>query len=381
MRESDNSSGQTSIETISTKRTDPVIFVNCIFIAMVMLFHQGAYSHSPLTYIRKYSPLTYYVFIQRMAVGGFLFLSGYKLAKSNKDKPSLAFLRARLFRIHPLYCTAVLTYAYFVCPILYKKTPSLTNIVVHLFGIQVLIPVYAAEPYFPTLWFVSVIYICYVLFLLARKYIHASGRLSLTVVIFVCAILLVRFSSEQLGFPVFEFSLADYVLFFFVGVAYSEFELRGYEVSPILCFATFVICTSIFLLYYNSIEKYVSWIPAVELFKTIMVVSCAVFAIIGLFHFGKMIRCPAKMENWLKSFSYATFGMFLFHRQIWGLMEHVWPERSVGQFLYISALGYPIIFTVGYYAQKYCSVLEDIVREKCLSEYSGRRRQRETPLA
>lgn len=356
----------TAFTSSTLKSNDQIVFANCIFIAMVMLLHQGGYSHSPLTYIRKYSPLSYYVFIQRMAVGGFLFLSGYKMAKSNRGKNPLVFIRSRLLRIHPLYCSAVLTYAYVVCPIVYTKAPSLKNVIIHLFGIQMVLPVYGAEPYFPALWFVSAIYVCYLLFLLSRKYIYSLVKLSFICALFVCSILMVRNSSEYYGYIVFDLSLVDYIMFFFVGIAFSEYEKRNIQVSAVSCFGLFAVSYGMFLLFYNSVERNVTWLPAIVFLRMVLVVPCTVIAIIGVFHAGRRLRFSARQKIGLKTVSYATFGMFLFHRQVWALMERVWPERSVSQFIYISILGYPVIFAVGYFIQKMYSSLEVAVKNRWL---------------
>jgi len=49
--------------------------------------------------------------LQKFAVGGFLFLSGYKLALSKRDEPAQTFLLNRFLRIYPLYFLAVVLFS------------------------------------------------------------------------------------------------------------------------------------------------------------------------------------------------------------------------------------------------------------------------------
>ena len=154
------------------KDTFTVDFLNTIFIVMVLYLHHSMYT----TYAIKLLPeLNFNLFLQKMAVGGFCFLSGYKLTLSKIHTPVKAFIINRFFRIYLLYLAAVICFSVIVYPYLnYGRFPDLGTVLVNASGFQSVVPGLFGTGYL-TLWFISFLFLCYIFFLAARKSVHKTG--------------------------------------------------------------------------------------------------------------------------------------------------------------------------------------------------------------
>ena len=106
-----------------------VDLLTAVWIITVLFLHHGWFVPSIVPTIPNLSLLLMY-----WSVGGFLFLSGYKLALSSPTS-AREFFRRRFLRIYPLYILAIALYVAFVWV---DRNPA--NIAMHLLGMQIVLP-------------------------------------------------------------------------------------------------------------------------------------------------------------------------------------------------------------------------------------------------
>ena len=103
-------------------------------------------------------------------LGSFVFMSGYLLSVKahafSNFTGVLAFLKKRLLRIFPLYWLALTVFLgmFYLYP---GKEVSIQNVVLHVFGLQL----FYGEP-IPTVWFVGLIAVYYVLLAVVGYFGH-----------------------------------------------------------------------------------------------------------------------------------------------------------------------------------------------------------------
>lgn len=119
-------------------RVSSVDVLTALCIVLVLLLHQASYTIDFLAPIR---PFMLHRVAQRFAVGGFLFLSGYKLATSKLRTGARAFIVNRLAKIYVVYALSIFLFAVTAYPYLNNGDfPSTSNILVHLLAVQSVFP-------------------------------------------------------------------------------------------------------------------------------------------------------------------------------------------------------------------------------------------------
>lgn len=107
--------------------------LTALCIVLVLFLHQASYTIDFLAPIR---PFMLHRVAQRFAVGGFLFLSGYKLASSKLRTGASSFIVNRFAKIYIVYVLSVFLFAGTAYPHLNNGFfPSSSNILVHLLAI------------------------------------------------------------------------------------------------------------------------------------------------------------------------------------------------------------------------------------------------------
>ncbi len=335
----------------------PVVLLNGVFILAVLLLHHGSYTHD---YIWRLRPFLVDKYLQKLAVGGFLFLSGYKLTESKLATTAKSFLINRFTRIYPPYFLSLVVYSFTDYPYKNESLPSLKNFVLHVFLLQSVLPDFDGAMY-RTLWFVSLLFCCYLLFLATRKLVHRASAYLLVTSILVLGIGLVRYVFAGMGVAVFLESFEVFVSFFSMGMLYSAHKLRIqafirnktvlYRALVAVTAALFAIAkfylvsqantaendsTSVYLYYFNFIAILMTTIPVYLLFLS-GVVTVSV----------KNKRLHAAIQ----STTVASFFVFLFHRPIWAVLGSLWYNSGFVHSLYIFGVGLPLIFGLSYWGQ------------------------------
>ena len=128
-----------------------VCLLTAVFVLGVVFLHVSWLTSYPQKWLYD---LKINVPIARLLVGGFCFLSGYKLARSKKDAPSFSFIKNRLGRIYPPYILTVCLFIWIV-----EKEVAKKQVALHLMGLQIFLPE-LAQPFMRTIWFVGVLVLC-----------------------------------------------------------------------------------------------------------------------------------------------------------------------------------------------------------------------------
>ncbi len=324
---------------INSDKILTVEFLNAFFILIILYLHHAMYTRYNIKILPEYNLNLY---LQKMAVGGFLFLSGFKLTCSKIEYPVGSFIKNRFFKIYLPYLLAVICYSIIVFPYInLGQFPNYKNVIIHALGIQSIFPNIFGSQYL-TLWFVSVLFLCYVFFLLTRKIIIRSYlfTIKLTFIIFIIFIIQL-YSNSIIGHVVFSEDVIFYLVYFAFGMLYAKNNQIEKIGTIILLFTStfFLICT----LYFNTYKPQVLGKGFLLAFSYI--ISHTAFYIFVFKHF-KQLCLSKQMISLIRYISFASFFTFLFHRSVWTIMNFVWFDVSIRHSFYIIIFA-PIIIFVG----------------------------------
>ncbi|MGD1895594.1 MAG: acyltransferase family protein [Phormidesmis sp.] len=208
---------------------DSTVYMTLIFVAVVLLLHHVNYTTDYLWEVthRFFNPYEIRIdkLLQKFAVGGFLLLSGYKLSISKLSEPAGQFLINRIKRIYPLYLIAIWVFSFSAYPYLAGEMPSRPNLMVHILGLQSVFP-NLFQTNFLTIWFVSTLFCCYLLFLWLRKYLRRSSAFLIRVALFLVATALIRQIAGTYNIAAFTEDFDTYTLFFCSGMLCAQHRDR-----------------------------------------------------------------------------------------------------------------------------------------------------------
>lgn len=339
-------------------KLDPVVLLNVIFVLIVLALHHSNYTYDYIWPLRHFNIHKY---MQKLAVGGFLFLSGYKLTASKKLIPPLSFLANRFVRIYPPYFLALIAHSFTAYPQEYGELPSINNFLFHASLLQSLSPGLAGGNYL-TLWFVSVLLFCYLFFIGTRRLLDNPKAYVFYFLILATIICVVRNAFAQANIMVFTNGFAIYLAFFASGMLYSVQEDRIQSFTQKK--AVLLLGLPIVVASWTCLIASFSVFPREEniylytfRFLSILITTVPFFLLI-LRH-SHRIRIRFSLNRVLTMMSFSSFLVFLFHRPIWSAMENIWPARSIMQSSFILLLGLPTIFGLSYLGQSiYKSMLD-----------------------
>ena len=323
---------------------DPVILLNVAFVLIVLALHHGTYTYDYIGPLRDLSMNKYF---QKLAVGGFLFLSGYKLAVSKRATPPIPFLVSRFIRIYPPYFIALIAHSFTVYPQKYGELPSFKNFLYHATLLQSLSPSLVGG-YYQTIWFVSILLCCYFLFIGTRGLLNKPRIYLLSVLSLAAVINLVRNILSQFEIDAFSNGFEIYLSLFASGMLYAAYQnrARGLLRSPEILFSLISIVAAIWLCFIVGLaaDSLSSESNHVQIFNfaSLLATTVPIYAIVLTYPLkvdkGSIIR------SCLNIASSASFFVFLFHRPIWSVMQNLWVEETVVQSMYILLIGLPVIF-------------------------------------
>lgn len=329
-----------------TKKTYTIELLNTIFIFIILFLHHASYTTNYFSILSEYK-VTF--FLQKLSVGGYFFLSGFKLAKGKISDSSKDFIVNRFFRIYPLYLLAVIAFSFTAYP--YQREgelPSLPNIIVHVLCIQSILPgMFQANC--PTIWFVSVLFFCYGFFLLARKKLQRTFLFFLFLFLSSLSIFAMHVIGKEMGFAFFDRDSITYLVFFALGMVYSDSRkiIDGLD-NWILC-NLFILGFAGLIWFYN--ENYLNfWYTAPAELFLILISTVPLFLL--AFKAVPTQVLSISVSQFLSWVSYSSFCVFMFHRPIWSVMATIWSERSLPQWLFILGFGVPTIFASCYLIQR-----------------------------
>lgn len=335
--------------------TGVVHYLNFLFIAVVLFIHHN-------NYIEKYDVLTIYTaekILRNFAVGGFLFLSGLKLALSNHDKPVSRFVSKRLFRIYPLYWLALLLSSLTAYPYANEgRVPNLPNTLVHVLGLQSVFPHYFQVDHL-TLWFVSVVTVCYCFFLLTRHLLDRQVVFSLVTIGTVFSIYGAHIGAMQCGMRIFTPGLAVFLAIFAMGMLLRDFDLDGVRLPVMAGLVVLAMIMVSIVSFRFSISGFGGFVLSL-----LLTVGGNVIFFVALCVMVKRFL-PGSGKPIVVAVSGCGYCIFLFHRSIFAFLARFiegWPIW--GQWIVIVPVGLVMVYVFSSFIQTGYNKLLTMVKEE-----------------
>jgi peptidoglycan/LPS O-acetylase OafA/YrhL len=335
-----------------------VNLLTSVLIILILYLHHTNYTIS--LNLLDIKPLNTY--LVRLSVGGFIFLSAYKLTKSKYSETTSIFLRNRFLRIYPLYAIALILYTFSVYPATHTgQPPSSANLMVHFLLLQTVFIDWFG-PLYQTLYFVSLLFLYYLLFILTRKTLPKKQLFYLlTLTIFVCG-LIIHIISNKLGIKIFSNLFFIYYYFFISGMIYGFYEnkIDSYykklnNLSRNFLLVLFFISSIIYMIILNFLNK--NMLTYFE--PEILCIPLILLVTIPLYISFLCLNIQAKdskqcIVNIVNKIAYSSFCIFLFHRFIWTIMSFFWidlTKKTFTHWLLIVPIGFIAIFLFSYKIQ------------------------------
>ncbi|KAF0146395.1 MAG: acyltransferase 3 [Nitrospirae bacterium] len=315
--------------------------IRCLFILYIITVRH------PIDYIARFidkaslEDIRIYVLLNNtfvlIALGMFIFISGlliarrYPVLRDSKERAS--FIKARIFRIYPLYLLALIIFTFFIVPGPFE----LLSFAAHIFSLNLLLSPLTGTPIF-TLWFVGLIFSYYLLFPVV---INSSDRLFRTVILLGFILSLLSLLHKHLG--IVDERVIIYLPVFFIGIYCGRNGLMHVLRSKtVVMSSTFILIPSF---YYNLIrlqDKTV--LPNDSL--TIFIV-CNLVMISSISPVWNLARLLASAlgtnRDFISKIAYYSYCMYLFHRIIFFvLLKLYYPHSAISTLLYLIIAGLPL---------------------------------------
>jgi peptidoglycan/LPS O-acetylase OafA/YrhL len=100
----------------------------------------------------------------------------------------------------------------------------------------------------------------------------------------------------------------------------------------------------------KEIRSFLSFFGLSEFIIKNLIILCLVFIVFAV------ARVVIRTERYvfLQKIAYASYGMYLFHRPVWWIMEDIYnPANAEIKALYLALFGIPMTILVSYYLQKF----------------------------
>jgi peptidoglycan/LPS O-acetylase OafA/YrhL len=356
---------QTYVSDCEKIKINTIEFLNTIFIFVVLFLHHSNYTTDYFSLFSQYNVTLY---LQKLSIGGFIFLSGFKLTNSKSLTSFRAFFINRFFRIYLLYLISLFFFSFTAYPYLNSgEFPSLPNIILHIFCIQSIVPDLFQANYH-TLWFVSILLCCYIFFLFTRKIIQKPPLFYLCLFLTSFGVFGLHKLAKHFNIAIFDKDFIIYLTFFALGMIYSNSRNKIERVNNGVLCLLFITGFVGLILFYSDISIKIVNKSTVELF--FILISTIPFYLLA-FKIVPKINLFSSFSLLISFMSYSSFCVFLFHRSIWAVMSSIFSARHFSQWLFIIVLGVPTIFLSSYLIQiKYDHVLSIIRKNKMLQPIS-----------
>ncbi len=291
---------------------DPTIYMTLTFVGIVLFLHHVSYNQDYLWAITHYFFNPYKTgldeFLQKFAVGGFLFLSGYKLAISKRSDSVRAFLENRFYRIYPLYLLAVIVYSFTAYPYQTEgQLPSWGNFLLHALGLQSFLPNFFGENY-QTIWFVSNLFFCYLAFIFLRRSLGSTRTLLAGAIVFLLAIYCIRSIASSADIALFSGHFDTYFVFFVFGMVSYQHQSKFAKVNTILAVAVAVVCLMGFLAFRMLLPDRVWFHYPLD---RVLMLAGTIPIYIGFFRGFQDTLIPSDIAEYAKNLCRASFCVFL----------------------------------------------------------------------
>ena len=346
--------------THQTIPLNAVDLLTTVFVFTVLLMHHREYTTD---YFQPLSSYPIEPFLQKMAVGGFLYLSGFKLAHSKSSQSNRQFVANRLVRLYPLYLLALVVFSLTEFRLVNDyDLPTAANVIKHVLGLQSVLPGVFGRDY-PTLWFVSVLLLCYAFFIVTHRLLLKPRVFFMSLLLAFLAIQILRSTGARFDLTLFREGFGVYLGFFALGmwVSHAYTTLRNINGAYLMLLG--VLSTFALLFMYNVIDaSEANWYVSLSISVLILASTVPFFLLVQDAYAGASVPIP--IGRGLRWISYSSYTIYLFHRPVWSQMAALWSERSSYQWLFIVGLGVPIILVLAFLIQKKYDALVVRLRHK-----------------
>ena len=283
-------------------------------------------------------------------LGVFVFISGYLLSKENpsfeRGRDIKQFILKRYIRIFPLYTLALILFIALDDHI--RGSLNVCTFMLNLLGLQIIFGSNDCPPLL-TLWFVGLILSYYYVFIMLAKF----GRSLIRFITLVFTILLFGVLLRKI------MGLMDERFLFFFGIFVAGMLGAKYKLIEKMKFrhVTFFSPLFVILVYFyvafihpREIRSFFSFMGMSEFIVKNLIILWLVFIVFAL----ARVIIRADRYVFLQKIAYASYGMYLFHRPVWWIMEDIYNPANVKiKALYLALLGIPLTIFVSYYLQKF----------------------------
>lgn len=319
------------------------------FAIMIILVHHLAdytFNYYNLKYLGLRIDFSYMNELNRyLGVGTFVYISGslqaYSYPLLNDFQSIMRFMVRKLIRMMPLYIVALVLFILIYGPV------SLTSLIIHIFGLQIILSSKYCSPIL-TLWYVGLIMAYYFIYVALKKYENRNKFLIIVTILILSMI--VRISTNFVDkrffiyFPVFLAGVysAHYFAKIGNGIRNIIFAITVMLVAIyIFAFHLYPLFSTDFrpqLLSFNSLE-------ALILFNVIMVSFCFI-----AYSISKKMKVMLKYFNII---GFSSYCIYLFHRPIWwGMLKVYHPDDAMIRGIYLGIFGIPLLVAISYWIQK-----------------------------
>lgn len=311
-----------------------VNLLTTISIFLILLVHIDEYVDLST---RKVTLLPLHGFyVPVFAVGAFVFLSGFKLINSSSNRTAGLFLINRFLRIFPLFYLSYAMYRIFM-----NTTLTPLRFVAFLGGAHLLFPRLLGND-IPSLWFIGLIGIYYLLFFPLRKHIGKTGSFLLVSAAVYLVLLLLQVGTETTG-NILEPRVALYFPYFAAGILAGS---RYRKLKPLIPFLIVLVpgllsviiaglglapwITEYWIMFHNA------FLLPINLVLILLIIQ---------------IDLPPLLSRFVSVLSYSSYCAFLFHRPLWvGSMLLLPKVGWRNALVYYGAV--PLVFSASYLIQK-----------------------------
>lgn len=281
-----------------------------------------------------------------LAIGGFIFLSGYKITLTKRSLTLKQFIMDRFFRLYPLYFLALVIHHFFIQPgngnpHFWLHAGLLNMIFYNAFGAP-----------FLTVYFVGLLALYYTVFVITKSSFHNTAAfVCLSVLLFLMTAMVHLL--KPFGIALFEERFFMYYPFFFGGIT-AALHTKSKRVQrlfhPGVWGAVFVLVLT------ASIKDVIP--DADALFRGINVSYVFIMPSYLAFLVSLVVAELAQMRRgFFARIAQATYCMFLFHRPAWLMATNItqWAAPNLTpaeKWIVIYILGTVVLYWVSLLIQR-----------------------------
>ncbi len=285
-----------------------------------------------------------------LGLGLFVFISTYLLSIENPSFKRWGdikqFILKRYVRIFPLYIIALGLFIALSADI--RPSLNICTFLLNLLGLQIIFASKYCSPLL-TLWFVGLILSYYYVLIILVKF----GRSVIKFITLVFAILLFGVLLRKI-IGLMDERFLMYFGIFVAGILGARYKLiEKMKLSHVAFVSPLFVVLVYFYVFSIQTKEILSFFSFIGMSDFIVKNLIILWLVLICFALARVI-IRADRYVLLQKIAYASYGMYLFHRPVWWIMEDIYNPANVKiKALYLALLGIPLTIFVSYYLQKF----------------------------